>query len=84
MKFAGDKVFVVKDGKAFDPVTGAEPTLPADAEDVINNNRMRGELDTALAALKLFSQGRRGCAPRPSRRCARRPTNRALPLIEKA
>ena len=30
--------------------------MPADAEDVINNNRMRGELDTALAALKLFSK----------------------------
>ena len=45
-----------KDDKGFDPVTGAELPLPADAEDVINNNRMRGELDTALAALKLFSK----------------------------
>jgi urea transport system permease protein len=56
VKVAGDKVLVVKDGKATDPVTGAEMTLPADAEDIINNNRMRGELDTALAALKLFSK----------------------------
>ena len=56
VKVAGDKVFVVKDNKAFDPATGTELTLPDGAEDVINNNRMRGELDSALAALKLFSK----------------------------
>ena len=56
VKVAGDKVFLVKEDKAFDPVTGTELTLPDDAEDVINNNRMRGELDSALAALKLFSK----------------------------
>jgi urea transport system permease protein len=56
VKVAGDQVFMVKDDKAFDPVTGAETSLPADAEDVINNNRMRGELDAAMAALKLFSK----------------------------
>ncbi|HEX9720733.1 MAG TPA: urea ABC transporter permease subunit UrtB [Ramlibacter sp.] len=56
VKAAGDKVLVIKDGKAFDPVTGSETALPADAEDVINNNRMRGELDAAMAALKLFSK----------------------------
>ena len=56
IKIAGDKVFVVKDDKAFDAVTGTELALPDDAEDVINNNRMRGEIDSALAALKLFSK----------------------------
>ena len=56
VKVSGDKVFLVKDGKGFDPVTGAEAPLPADAEDVVNNNRMRGELDAAMAALKLFSK----------------------------
>jgi urea transport system permease protein len=56
VKVAGDRVFVLKDDKAFDAVTGTEQALPADAEDVINNNRMRGELDSALAALKLFSK----------------------------
>ncbi len=56
VKVAGDKVFVVKDGKGFDPVSGAETAMPDTAEDVINNNRMRGELDSALAALKLFSK----------------------------
>src|SRR5512140_431205 len=41
VKVAGDQVLVVKDGKAFDPVTGAQSLLPADAEDVVSNNRMR-------------------------------------------
>jgi urea transport system permease protein len=56
VKVAGDKVFVVKGDKVLDPVTGTETALPGNAEDVINNNRMRGELDSALAALKLFSK----------------------------
>ena len=56
VKTAGEQVLVVRDGKASDPVTGADMPLPADAEDVINNNMMRGELDNALAALALFSK----------------------------
>ena len=56
VKLAGARAFIVKDDKGVDPVTGAEFAVPDDAEDVINNNRMRGELDSALAALKLFSK----------------------------
>jgi len=56
VKIAGDKVLVVKDGKAFDPVTGAEATLPEQVDDITNNNRMRGEIENALAGLKLFSK----------------------------
>ena len=56
VKTQGDKVFVLQGDKAVDPVTGAALTLPTDAEDVINNNQMRGELDNALAAAKLFSK----------------------------
>ena len=55
VRIAAGKVFVVRDGKAFDPVSGAQLLLPADAEDVVSNNRMRGELDSALAGLRLFS-----------------------------
>ena len=51
----GEQVFVVRDGKATNPVTGAAVPLPVAAEDVVINNRMRGELDSAAAALKLFS-----------------------------
>lgn len=56
VKVAGGKAFIVKDDKAVDPVTGAESALPEGAEDIVNNNRMRGEIDTALASLKLLSK----------------------------
>lgn len=56
VKTAGEQVFVIKDDKGFDPISGAALKVPDDAEDVINNNLMRGELDNALAALKLFSK----------------------------
>jgi urea transport system permease protein len=55
VKMAGDRVIVVRDGQGLDPVTGQAVSVPADAEDVMLNNRLRGEIDTALAALKLFS-----------------------------
>ena len=42
VKSADGKVFIVKDSKAFDPLSGAETPLPEGAEDVVNNNRMRG------------------------------------------
>lgn len=56
VKVAGDGLVVVKDGKGFDPISGASMPVPVGAEDVMINNRMRGELDSALAVLKLFSK----------------------------
>jgi urea transport system permease protein len=58
VKVAGGKAFIVRDGKATDAATGAAATLPVGAEDVVNNNRMRRELETAQAALRLFSPDR--------------------------
>ena len=55
VKVAAGQVLVVKDGQGLDPVSGQARPVPADAEDVMLNNRLRGEIDTALAALKLFS-----------------------------
>jgi urea transport system permease protein len=59
VKVAGDKIWIVRDsfgaGKAMDPLTGQKSDLPADAQDVVSNNRFRSEIETALAALKLFS-----------------------------
>ncbi|AVS94036.1 urea ABC transporter permease subunit UrtB [Paracidovorax avenae] len=55
VKIAGGRAIVVKDGKGADPVTGAPVNVPDDAEDIVNNNRMRGEFDTALASLQLMS-----------------------------
>ena len=55
VKTAGDKVFIVADGKTLEagPMTAA--VLPEAVDDVVNNNRMRGALQAALAGLKLFS-----------------------------
>lgn len=83
VKTAGDKVFVIKNDKGFDPVTGAELVVPADAEDVINNNLMRGELDNALAALKLFARDPKVRADAIKTLASSSEESR-LPLIEKA
>ena len=83
VKTAGDKVFVIKDDKGYDPVTGAELTVPEDAEDVINNNLMRGELDNALASLKLFSKEEKVRAEAIKTLSGGADESR-LPLIEKA
>jgi urea transport system permease protein len=73
---------VVRDDKATTPSPAPAPQLPADAEDVVNNNRMRGEIDSALSALKLFSKDDKLRAP-PCR-TAEGPDESKLPLIEKA
>ena len=58
VKVASGKAFIVRDGKAVDAATGAAATLPDGAEDVVNNNRMRRELEAAQAGLRLFSPDR--------------------------
>jgi urea transport system permease protein len=55
VKVGGGKALIVHDGKVTDAATGAAATLPDNAEDVVNPNRIRRELESALAALKLFS-----------------------------
>jgi urea transport system permease protein len=55
VKIAGKQVVLVRDGKALDPVTGLRNSHAFQLEDVVSNNRMRGEIDAALAALKLLN-----------------------------
>ena len=55
VKLSGDQVLVVRDDKAIDAASLAPVALPANADDVINNNRMRGALEAAMSGLKLFS-----------------------------
>lgn len=83
VKVSGDKLFIVRDGKAVDPVTSQEVAAPPDAEDVVSNNRIRGEIDSALAALKLFSSDD---ALRLSavKELQKDPDESRLPVIEKA
>ncbi|MFM2055960.1 MAG: urea transporter permease subunit UrtB [Pseudomonadota bacterium] len=55
VKVAADKAYVVTGDKTVLAGSNAPATLPADAEDVVNNNRIRGALEAALGALKLVS-----------------------------
>ncbi len=83
VRLTDSAVFVIRDGKGYDPVSGAEVAVPDSAEDLINNNQMRGELDVALASIGLF-------AADPQVRAAAvdtlqgEPDEARLPLIEKA
>ncbi|HZQ62537.1 MAG TPA: urea ABC transporter permease subunit UrtB, partial [Casimicrobiaceae bacterium] len=81
---AGERVLRVKDDQATDLVTGERlAALPETRDDVILNNRVRREIETALAALRLV-------APDPGvrREAARTLQNGAddtmLPIIQKA
>ncbi|MEY3979639.1 MAG: High-affinity branched-chain amino acid transport system permease protein LivH [Pseudomonadota bacterium] len=56
VKIAGDHILIIEDGKAIDAVSGEATNLPDSAEDVISNNRMRAELESAMAALRLLSK----------------------------
>ncbi|MEO7854511.1 MAG: urea ABC transporter permease subunit UrtB [Rubrivivax sp.] len=56
VKLAGNQVLIVRGAVAVDALTGAEVALPANADDAMINNRLRGEIDTALASIKLFSK----------------------------
>lgn len=83
VKYTEDRVFVIKDDKAYDPVTGAEQKLPENAEDVVNNNLMRGALDAAQAALKLTSKDE-AVRAEAAQALFKEPDESRLPLVEKA
>jgi urea transport system permease protein len=50
-----DSAFILKEGKAVNVATGSVAPLPPNAQEVINNNRMRNEIEAALSGLQLFS-----------------------------
>ncbi len=59
LQVAGERVLVVKGEDGFDAVTGEKVSpLPESRDDVVANNRVRGEVEAALAALRLFSPER--------------------------
>src|SRR3954465_12070292 len=59
LQTAGKQVLIVKGDAGIDAATGQKiDPLPAEREDVSANNRLRRELATALAALKLLSPDR--------------------------
>ncbi|MDB5732986.1 MAG: urtB, partial [Variovorax sp.] len=83
VKVTEERVFVMRDGKGHDPVTGAEVQLPDTAEDVVNNNLMRGALDAAQAALRLASPDD-AVRAEAAQALFKEPDESRLPLVEKA
>ena len=59
LQTAGKRVLIVKGEEAADAATGEKVApLPAEREDVVANNRLRGAVQGALAALQLVSPDR--------------------------
>ncbi len=83
VKVAGELVFVQRGGKTISLATGAEAPLPADAEDVTNNNRIRSEIESAIASLKLLS-GDRAARAAAIKQLKEQPDDSRLPLIDQA
>ncbi len=83
VKIAEHQVYVLQGTKVIDPVTGETLVLPANAEDVVSNNRMRGELDGALASLSLFSPDQT-LRMKSIKSMLKEPDTGKLPLLEKA
>jgi len=51
-------LYIVDGDKAYDPASGATGPLPEGLDGLMVNNRLRGAVDDALSALKLFSPDR--------------------------
>jgi urea transport system permease protein len=83
VKIGGGRAFIVRDGKVLDAASGADAALPDGAEDVVNNNRMRRELEGALASLSLLSP-QRDARARAIAELKEQVDEGKLPLIEKA
>lgn len=51
---AGKQVLIIDGDQATDAASGKTVAMPAEPENITTNNQIVGELDTAIAALKLF------------------------------
>jgi urea transport system permease protein len=84
VKLAGQRVLRVQGDRVTDAVSGAVVPLPDDAEDVINNNRVRGALQSALAVLQLASADLAVRAAAVQAMVKALPDESQLPLLDKA
>ena len=85
LQVAGKRVLIVKGDSATDAVSGEKVApLPAEREDVIVNNRLRGAVQGALAALKLVSSDRAIAPGRGQGARGRRRRGHAAPGEESA
>ncbi len=83
VKVSGDTVWMLREGQPLSPVDGSPLAMPDDAQDVVSNNRMRGEIDAALAALKLLSPDK-SVRMTAAQALIKEPDAAKAPLIEKA
>jgi urea transport system permease protein len=58
IRVKGEQLWRVDGEQTTEALTGADASLAEDAQEVMLNNRMRGELDAAIAALRLFARER--------------------------
>ena len=81
---AGERVLIVKGEDATDAVTGEKVApLPKEREDVVANNRLRREIESALSALKLLSP-ERAARLAAAQALASGADEAVLPLVKKA
>ena len=80
---AGDKAVIIDREQAFDATTGKAVKMPADPESVTVNNRIRGELASALAALNLFDSDP-SIRQAAARKLQSNPGPELVPLLERA
>lgn len=83
VQYAGAQVWIVRDGQAIHPVTGQRTALPEAAEQARTNNRMRREIDNALAALNVLA-GSEDERLRAAQSMLQGATPERLPLLHKA
>jgi urea transport system permease protein len=84
LQTAGKRVLIARGGEALDAVTGEKVSpLPEGLEDVVANNRVRGAVQAALAALRLVSPDR-GVRLAAAKALAGTADPAALPLVRKA
>jgi urea transport system permease protein len=82
VKVAAGRAYIVRGGKTVLAGPGTETALPEGAEDVVNNNRMRRELEAAAATIALLSPDR---AARAAAMAELKDIDASkLPLLEKA
>ena len=55
---ADGKLLIASGDRAYDPASGASGPLPEGADGLMINNRLRGAIDDALSALKMFAPDR--------------------------
>ncbi|WP_110402264.1 urea ABC transporter permease subunit UrtB [Sphaerotilus hippei] len=84
VKVAGERAFVLQDGRSVIAGTDTAAEPPPEAEDVVNNNRMRGALEAALGVLRLVSPERATREQALVELSKQSLDEAALPMIEKA